>query len=157
MDTSGNMREFLNLILEEIREDTDTLSASDGVNAELAARIRTRLFALENIIDVVFENYRICRESLGEPVEEKPERAEPDTSAGFTPQSLQLYNGQNGNPAYVAVNGVVYDVSNVRAWSGASHYSLTPGRDLTPEYRLCHNMREILYKLPTVGVMVFSG
>lgn len=41
----------------------------------------------------------------------------PSTSAAagktFTPNELAKYNGQNGQPAYVAYKGIVYDVSNV--------------------------------------------
>ena len=31
----------------------------------------------------------------------------------FTEKELGKYDGQNGNPAYVAIDGVVYDVTNV--------------------------------------------
>ena len=31
---------------------------------------------------------------------------------------LAKYNGQNGNPAYVAVIGKVYDVTDSPAWTG---------------------------------------
>ena len=34
----------------------------------------------------------------------------------FTEKELGKYDGQNGNPAYVAIDGVVYDVTNVSAW-----------------------------------------
>ena len=33
----------------------------------------------------------------------------------FTEKELGKYDGQNGNPAYVAIDGVVYDVTNVSA------------------------------------------
>ena len=33
----------------------------------------------------------------------------------FTKNELAQYNGQNGQPAYVAVQGVVYDVSGKAA------------------------------------------
>jgi len=34
----------------------------------------------------------------------------------FTMDELKNYNGQNGNAAYVAVNGVVYDVTKSPKW-----------------------------------------
>jgi hypothetical protein len=36
----------------------------------------------------------------------------------FTLEELATYNGQNGQPAYIAVEGVVYDVSNSSRWKG---------------------------------------
>jgi len=41
-----------------------------------------------------------------------------DTMRTFTEAELSKYNGRNGNPAYVAVNGIVYDVTNIAAWGG---------------------------------------
>lgn len=34
----------------------------------------------------------------------------------FTTEELAAFNGQNGNPAYIAVDGVVYDVTKVSTW-----------------------------------------
>ena len=36
----------------------------------------------------------------------------------FTKEELSKYDGQNGQPAYVAIEGVVYDVSGKEAWKG---------------------------------------
>ena len=40
----------------------------------------------------------------------------------FNQTELAKYNGQNGQPAYVAVDGVVYDVTGVAAWAGGKHH-----------------------------------
>lgn len=40
----------------------------------------------------------------------------------FTEEELGKYDGQNGNPAYVAIDGVVYDVTDVSAWNGGVHH-----------------------------------
>lgn len=71
----------------------------------------------------------------------------------FTAEELSAYNGKDGNPGYVAVNGVVYDVSNVAAWAGAVHFGLTAGKDLTSEFSSCHAGQQILSKLKVVGMM----
>ena len=49
----------------------------------------------------------------------------------FTLQELSKYDGKDGNPAYVAVNGTVYDVTNNAAWAAATHFGLKAGKDLT--------------------------
>lgn len=72
----------------------------------------------------------------------------------FTLQELARYNGKNGNPAYVAVNGTVYDVTNNSAWAAATHFGLTAGRDLTGQFNSCHAAQQILNKLTPVGKLV---
>ena len=41
------------------------------------------------------------------------------TQRTFTIEELAKFDGKNGRPAYVAVNGMVYDVTNNRAWAAA--------------------------------------
>lgn len=71
----------------------------------------------------------------------------------FTLSELAYYNGSMGKPAYVAVNGIVYDVSNEATWGGASHFSLIAGKDLTSQFQSCHGNESILAKLPKVGIL----
>ncbi|CAH8713054.1 cytochrome b5 [Paenibacillus thiaminolyticus] len=67
-------------------------------------------------------------------------------------EQLAQYNGKNGWPAYVAVNGIVYDVTNNAAWSAATHFGLSAGRDWTREFASCHAAEQwILHTLPPVG------
>lgn len=49
----------------------------------------------------------------------------------FTREELAKFNGQNGQPAYVAISGTVYDVSNKAAWKGGKHHGNEAGQDLT--------------------------
>lgn len=70
----------------------------------------------------------------------------------FTSEELAHYDGSGGKPAYVAVGGVVYDVSLAPAWGGGTHFSLYAGRDLTMQFAHCHGKMEILSKLPVVGI-----
>jgi predicted heme/steroid binding protein len=72
----------------------------------------------------------------------------------FTQAELSNYNGKSGNPAYVAVNGTVYDVTNNAAWAAATHFGLTSGRDLTREFASCHSGQPILSRLKAVGKIV---
>ncbi|RDU22537.1 cytochrome b5 domain-containing protein [Anaerosacchariphilus polymeriproducens] len=72
----------------------------------------------------------------------------------FTKEELAQYNGKNGNPPYIAVNGIVYDLSSIPIWEGGSHFGLEAGKDLTDEFNQCHYGRQdILQKLPQVGVL----
>lgn len=77
----------------------------------------------------------------------------------FTPAELAQYDGTGGKPAYVAVDGVVYDVSKARGWKNGRHKAgITAGKDVTREYRneapkAIHHSRRILDKLPRAGVL----
>ncbi|MCY1713776.1 cytochrome b5 domain-containing protein [Caproiciproducens galactitolivorans] len=75
-------------------------------------------------------------------------------SRQFTKEELSAFNGKNGNPAYVAVNGTVYDVTNNAAWGAATHFGLSAGNDLTAQFNSCHAGQPILEKLPIVGKMI---
>ncbi len=79
--------------------------------------------------------------------------SQPDAVRVFTLTELSRYNGKNGNPAYIAVSGIVYDVTNNAAWAGATHFGLTAGKDLTQEFASCHAGQPVLSKLKVVGKM----
>lgn len=79
-----------------------------------------------------------------------------DTTANnqrsFTIQELAAFDGKDGMPAYVAVNGIVYDVTNNRAWAAATHFGLVAGREYSREFASCHaGQQSILAMLPAVG------
>ncbi|MBU3098503.1 cupin domain-containing protein [Clostridium sp. DSM 17811] len=71
----------------------------------------------------------------------------------FTPSELAQYDGTMGKPAYVAVKGIVYDVSNNSSWIEAAHYGLTAGKDLSPQFESCHGVLSNLANIPNVGVL----
>ncbi|MDF2592411.1 MAG: heme/steroid binding domain protein [Clostridia bacterium] len=72
----------------------------------------------------------------------------------FTVDELAQYDGSAGKPAYVAVSGIVYDVSIQSTWGGGTHFGLYAGKDLTAHFQACHDNDTILAMLPKVGVLV---
>ena len=70
-----------------------------------------------------------------------PAGAEPaaaETDSGeliLTLEELAQYNGENGNPAYIAVDGVIYDVTDAGPWRGGKHNGFSAGNDLTEEIK----------------------
>lgn len=68
----------------------------------------------------------------------------------FTLTQLAQFDGRDGRPAYVAVDGIVYDVSNVRQWANG-HQGLLPGADHSEAIRRSPHGRSVLRNLPIVG------
>lgn len=69
----------------------------------------------------------------------------------FTLSELKKYNGQNGSPAYVAVDGVVYDVTNVKNWQNGTHHGYSAGQDLSQAISQSPHGTSVLSGLPVVG------
>ncbi len=78
---------------------------------------------------------------------------EVSTTRAITREELAMSDGKNGNPAYVAINGLVYDVTNNPTWAAGTHFGLSAGNDLTEEFASCHVRVSILEKLPVVGFL----
>jgi predicted heme/steroid binding protein/uncharacterized membrane protein len=73
----------------------------------------------------------------------------------LTPEELALLNGKEGNPACVAVQGKVYDVSASRLWPKGRHMNRhASGNDLTAEISSAPHGTEVLERYPQVGVLV---
>lgn len=70
----------------------------------------------------------------------------------FTLEQLSLYNGEGGMPAFIAVDGIVYDVTNSDLIKVSPYNQLKLGTDLSQEFKSCHdNKYEILNNLTIVG------
>lgn len=72
----------------------------------------------------------------------------------LTIDELAQYNGKDGNPAYIAVDGVIYDVSDVPQWKDGEHNGFSAGNDLTEEIKTIspHGVSK-LQGLPVVGTL----
>lgn len=69
----------------------------------------------------------------------------------FTLEELAKYNGQNGKHSYVAVDGVVYDVSGI--FINGQHYEHVAGKELTQEFFSKHAKKQI-EKYKVVGELI---
>jgi predicted heme/steroid binding protein len=66
----------------------------------------------------------------------------------FSLKDLAGYDGQNGAPGYIAIRGIVYDVTGVQLLKDGRHHGVTPGNDVTDLF--VHN-QAILNRLKIVG------
>ncbi|MGM0379503.1 MAG: cytochrome b5 domain-containing protein [Bacillota bacterium] len=53
----------------------------------------------------------------------------------LTSEELSKYDGKDGSKAYVAVDGIIYDVTSLNAWQNGMHNGVTAGKDLTDEIK----------------------
>ncbi|MGE0266945.1 MAG: rhodanese-like domain-containing protein [Candidatus Omnitrophota bacterium] len=86
---------------------------------------------------------------------EHPVLREYKTRIDLTAAQLKEFDGKNGRPAYVAVNGVIYDVTQSRLWRGGehdpSHGEAWAGRDLTDVLDLSPHGDKHIKQFPVVG------
>ena len=78
-----------------------------------------------------------------------------DGTLELTLEQLKQYDGKNGNPAYIAVDGILYDVTNVRQWSNGMHNGYSAGQDLTDAIKNVspHGVSQ-LKGVPVVGKLI---
>jgi predicted heme/steroid binding protein/uncharacterized membrane protein len=70
------------------------------------------------------------------------------------PDELGKNNGKNGNPAYIAHQGNVYDVTKSAKWKNGFHMLRhNAGGDLTAEIAAAPHGVEVLARYPQVGVL----
>lgn len=73
----------------------------------------------------------------------------------FTEEELHQYNGQDGQPAYVALHGKVYDVSASKLWKNGTHFKRHfAGRDLTLELADAPHSDEVFGEFEPIGVLI---
>lgn len=72
----------------------------------------------------------------------------------FTLEELERFNGRDGNSAYVAVDGTIYDVTESSFWRSGNHFGLQAGKDLTEQFYSCHsNKLESMRGIKIVGIL----
>ena len=158
---------FLNYVgnsLKMINSDVEKIRSNLYNNNDVLDHISSEVIMLENHIQYFSQiNQAAVEEGEPELPSEEPEQPEPEEplipepepeTRVFTLEELAQYNGQNGAPAYVAVNGVVYNVTDNPLWAGGNHFfGLSAGRDLSNEFAMCHPGAMVLSVLPVVGTL----
>lgn len=107
--------------------------------------------------------------ACGTPTTDAPDTSAPDTASEstsvdsgqeteetrvFTLEELSQYDGKNGSPAYVAVDGVVYDVIDVEPWANGEHKNgITAGNEFSDEILNSPHGKGVLDNLPVVGML----
>jgi predicted heme/steroid binding protein len=79
---------------------------------------------------------------------------DPSSEQVFTLEELSAFNGKDGNAAYIAVSGIVYDVTNSSKWKDGSHNGFEAGQDLTDAIinQSPHGIRTLDH-MPIVGTL----
>ena len=77
---------------------------------------------------------------------------EGDKMLSLSLDELSAFDGKDGQPAYIAIDGVIYDVTSVPQWANGDHNGFTAGNDLTEEIKNIspHGVSK-LKGLPVVG------
>jgi len=57
------------------------------------------------------------------------------TGLELTLEQLAAFNGKNGARAYIAVDGIIYDVTDISSWKNGEHIGYEAGNDLTVEIK----------------------
>jgi predicted heme/steroid binding protein len=72
----------------------------------------------------------------------------------FSEKELARYNGKNGEPAYIAYRGSVYDLTGSFLWKDGNHEGFhNAGVDLTDAMEQAPHGGELIEKFPKVGTM----
>lgn len=72
----------------------------------------------------------------------------------MTLAELAAHDGRDGRPAYVAVNGKIYDVTASPRWQEGRHPpDHQAGQDLTEELATAPHVRAVVERFPLVGTL----
>ena len=72
----------------------------------------------------------------------------------FTSEELLSFNGKDGNPTYIALQGKVYDLSKSQLWPKGLHMNRhTSGKNLSADISAAPHGTEVLERYPQVGTL----
>jgi len=79
---------------------------------------------------------------------------DPEVSLEISMDELAKYNGKDGNPAYIAVDGIVYDVTEHPNWNEGMHGKVSAGQDISQLLKDAPHGYSKLEGLKAVGKIV---
>ncbi|WP_024295268.1 cytochrome b5 domain-containing protein [Lacrimispora indolis] len=148
--------DYIGNCVRQINEDVERLYSDQYNSSTVLDHLSGEVIMLESHIKYFSQSNHLSMEEIENPydiIHASQNQEEGAVPRYFTLDELSEYDGKNGAPAYVAVNGVVYDVTNNAVWRGDSHFGLNPGNDLTSEFQTCHPGAMVLTRLPIVGYL----
>jgi predicted heme/steroid binding protein len=74
-----------------------------------------------------------------------------ETVPEFSKSQLALRNGQDKPEIWVALNGIIYDVTKSRLWRDGKHYEHWAGQDLTDELKDAPHTEKVFDKFKVIG------
>jgi len=93
------------------------------------------------------------------PATEVPVTDAPEETAGaqdalsLTLEELKAFDGKEGRRAYIAVDGIIYDVTDSAAWANGTHNGHNAGQDLTEALKGAPHGPEKLDNVVEIGVL----
>jgi predicted heme/steroid binding protein/uncharacterized membrane protein len=76
----------------------------------------------------------------------------------YSADGLAQFDGREGRPAYIAYNGILYDVTGSKLWKGGSHLKKhNAGNDLTELLKTAPHGQEKVLAMPVVGTLTVAA
>jgi predicted heme/steroid binding protein len=75
------------------------------------------------------------------------------TLPSYTKSQLALRNGQDKPEIWVALDGMIYDVTRSRLWREGKHYEHWAGQDLTDELKDAPHNEKVFDKFKVIGIL----
>jgi predicted heme/steroid binding protein len=90
-----------------------------------------------------------------EAVATESEMTEPVTMIELSLDELKIYDGKNNQPAYVAFEGMIYDVTNHPKWPNGEHNNglVSAGTDITEAIKSAPHGNSKIKTLKQVGTL----
>jgi predicted heme/steroid binding protein len=100
-------------------------------------------------ITIVFSSFLVSTSA-----KEQAASVSGDTLTGMTITDLAKFDGKDGHKAYVAVDSIIYDVTNVKPWKGGQHNGNKAGTDISDKILKAPHAKKPIKKLNKVGKLI---